>query len=227
MRVLGVDACKGGWIGIAPTAGGVSAYFAAHIAELVERADADGAVEVVAIDIPVGLADASRRRADLLARQAIGPLRSSVFITPVRVALEAPDHATATARNRALTGDGVSVQAFGLKPKVRQVDEWVRRRTHRVVEAHPEVSFAQLAGAPLTLRKTTWAGAELRRRLLAGAGIPLDGDLGAAGRHAAVDDVLDAAAMAWTARRVARGEALARPDPPEVFSDGLPCAIWT
>jgi predicted RNase H-like nuclease len=42
-----------------------------------------------------------------------------------------------------------------------------------------------------------------------------------------VDDVLDAAAAAWTALRVSQGAARCLPDPPETFSDGLPCAIWT
>jgi predicted RNase H-like nuclease len=42
-----------------------------------------------------------------------------------------------------------------------------------------------------------------------------------------VDDVLDAAAVAWTADRVARGTARHAPDPPERFSDGIDCAIWT
>jgi predicted RNase H-like nuclease len=42
-----------------------------------------------------------------------------------------------------------------------------------------------------------------------------------------VDDVLDAAAVAWTAVRVARGVARHLPDPPERFSDGIDCAIWT
>jgi predicted RNase H-like nuclease len=64
-----------------------------------------------------------------------------------------------------------------------------------------------------------------RRELLASAGIALSDDLGVAGR-AAVDDVLDAAAAAWSARRVVMDEAISLPDPPEVFSDGLPAAIW-
>lgn len=51
-------------------------------------------------------------------------------------------------------------------------------------------------------------------------------DLGAAGEQARVDDVLDAAVVAWTAQRVAAGEARPLPDPPETFSDGIPCAIW-
>ena len=100
----------------------------------------------------------------------------------------------------------------------------MRRVPCRVVEVHPELSFARLAGAPLPDRKRTPVGVERRRRLLAGAGIVLPGE---PGRGVAEDDLLDAAAAAWTASRVAPGEADPRPDPPEVFSDGWPCAIWT
>jgi predicted RNase H-like nuclease len=57
-------------------------------------------------------------------------------------------------------------------------------------------------------------------------GILLAGDLGLAGRAAKVDDVLDAAAAAWTARRIAEGTARSLPSPAEVFSDEWPAAIW-
>ena len=106
------------------------------------------------------------------------------------------------------------------------MDEWVRAAPATVVEAHPELSFAALAGAPLATRKSTWAGAAARRSLLARAGIDVPDDLGLAGAQAGVDDVLDAAVLAWTARRVAAGTARARPTPPDTYSDGLPCAIW-
>jgi len=226
-RVLGVDACRAGWVGIALGGGEVRGYVAAAIEDLVAAAEAEGGLAVVGVDMPIGLPDHGRRAADVLARKAIGTLRSSVFMTPVRTALDAPDHATASQRNRKLAGEGMSIQAFGLRPKLLQVDRWVRRASCRVVEVHPEVSFAHLAGAPLTVRKHTWAGMHRRRELLAWAGIRIDGDLGAAGRGAAVDDVLDAAVCAWTARRVAHGVARCLPDPPQVFSDGIPCAIWT
>ncbi|WP_160096588.1 DUF429 domain-containing protein [Kibdelosporangium aridum] len=222
---MGVDACKAGWVGITVAAGQVDSHVAATIEELV--ALADGPLAVIAIDMPIGLPDRDQREADILARQQIGSLRSSVFMTPVRAVLDATDHLTASERNRQLTGEGISIQAFGLLHKLRQVDRWIRQRPCHVVEAHPEVSFALLAGAPLTARKHTWAGAHLRRRLLTDAGIPLDSDLGDAGRKAAVDDVLDAAICAWTAQRVARGQARSLPDPPQVFTDGLPCAIWS
>jgi predicted RNase H-like nuclease len=137
------------------------------------------------------------------------------------------DHAAAIAINQQATGAGVSAQAFALRRKLLEVDAWVRHAGVTVVEVHPEVSFAGLAGRPLLESKRTWAGVVRRRRLLAEAGIVLDDDLGPAGSAAAVDDILDAAIAAWTARRVARNEAEPMPDPPQVFSDGIPSAIWT
>jgi len=228
-RVLGVDACRVGWVGVALGHGVTHTYVAANIADLADRALLDGSVDVVAVDMPIGLPDRGRRQADILARVAVGPRRSSVFMTPVRAALEASDHASAVVLNRERTdgiNGGISVQAFSLKPKLLQVQQWVRETSLRVVEVHPEVSFAQLAGKPLDLRKSSWAGAVRRRSLLAAAGVVLAGELGEVGAEVAVDDILDAAVAAWTARRVARGQALSMPDPPETFSDGLSCAIW-
>jgi predicted RNase H-like nuclease len=225
--VLGVDACKTGWIGIALSPGTLSAYAAAEIGDLVEDASSRGPLPVIAIDIPIGLPDMGRRQADLLIRKAVGPRWASVFMTRVRPALEAGDYASANALSLRLAGGGISRQAFALQVKILQVDRWVRQTRHRVVEVHPEASFAQLAGAPPEPRKSTWAGAARRRQLLAGAGIVIPEDLGPAGEKAAVDDVLDAAAAAWTALRVIRDQARPYPDPPELFSDGLAAAIWT
>jgi predicted RNase H-like nuclease len=226
-RVLGVDACKTGWIGIALSQGTLSAHAAAGIGDLVEDASSGGPLAVIAIDIPIGLPDTGRRQADLLVRKAVGPRWASVFVTPVRPALEASDYASAAALSLRLAGEGISRQAFGLQAKILQVDRWVRQTPHRVVEVHPEASFAQLAGAPLQSPKSTWAGIARRRQLLAGAGIVLPEDLGLAGEKAGVDDVLDAAAAAGTALRVVCDQARPHPDPPELFSDGLASAIWT
>jgi predicted RNase H-like nuclease len=225
-RVLGVDACKRGWIAVAVDDAVTGAWVAGNIDALMARARADGPVAVVAIDMPIGLPDRGYRQADLLARAAIGSLWPSVFMTPVRQALLAADHGTASAINRELTGHGISIQAFALKPKLLQVEQWAAQATVRIVETHPEVCFARLAGAPLTARKSSWAGAEHRRALLADAGISLTGDLGGAGASAGVDDVLDAGAAAWAARQVLRGQARPMPDPPEIHSDGWPAAIW-
>lgn len=229
-RVLGVDACRAGWVGIALSGRETRAYFAPGIRELAGRAAADGPLLVIAIDIPIGLADAGRRGADVLARKELQGRWPSLFITPVRAAVEAADYQAAAAENRRLAGEGLSRQAFALRAKILDVDQWLQAGSPapaRVVEVHPELSFAAMAGAPLRSRKNTWAGAVQRRTLLARAGIVLDGDLGLAGEQAGVDDVLDAAAAAWTARRVSHGAARCLPPSPEVFSDGIPAAIWT
>jgi predicted RNase H-like nuclease len=225
-RVLGVDACKAGWVGVVLDDDKPRALVAPTIRDLVAKAEVSGELSVIAIDIPIGLPDKGPRIADVMARAAIGSLSSSVFMTPVRAALTASSHPEAVAVNRRLTGQGVSIQAYGLRTKLFEIDAWVSQTHHHVVEVHPEVSFAHLAGAPLTVRKSTWAGAERRRALLEAAGIPLNGELGLAGFAVGVDDVLDAGAAAWSARRVAAGEATSLPSPPEIFTDGWPCAIW-
>jgi predicted RNase H-like nuclease len=80
-------------------------------------------------------------------------------------------------------------------------------------------------GGFLTESKRTWNGHQQRRELLARRGVELSAGLGAAGQ-AGADDVLDAAAAAWTALRVANGTAECLPAAPETFSDGIACAIW-
>lgn len=224
--MLGVDACKTGWVGIALSQEALGAYAAAEISDLVEHADSDGPLSVIAIDIPIGLPDTGRRQADLLVRNAVGPRWASVFITPVRPALETDDYPSAVALSLHLTDKGISRQAFGLRAKSRQVDRWIRPTRHRVMEIHPELSFAHLAGQPLANPKSTWARIAQRKQLLTGAGIALPEDLGPAGERADAGDVLDAAAAAWAAMRVIQGQARPYPDPPELFSDGLASAIW-
>lgn len=225
-RVLGVDACKPGWVGVALSATATQAYFGVHIDELVADVIADGSLDAIAIDIPIGLSDTGPRAADLLARNALGARRSCVFVTPVRPALLAENFTAAVAINQELANAGISRQAFNLKEKLLEVDRWLPNAPCRVVETHPELSFAALHGTPVMARKTTWAGMETRRDLLAKQGISLRGELGRAGKMAAVDDVLDAAVCAWSARRVANGAATSLPDPPEEFGDGIASAIW-
>jgi predicted RNase H-like nuclease len=93
---------------------------------------------------------------------------------------------------------------------------------------HPEVSFSLLAGAPIAASKRTRAGQSARRRSLEQAGIPVPSDLGPVSGVAGVgpDDVLDAAVVAWSARRVAAGAARSFPDQPVRLADGRTSAIW-
>lgn len=224
MPHVGVDACPAGWVavhwspGVAPRAVVVSRLD--ELGEVV--ADADG----VAIDIPIGLPEAGLRAADVEARRFLGRRRNSVFHTPVRAALEAPTHAEASAISQELTGRGVSMQAYRLGPKLLEAEAWRHGVPTPVWEAHPEVTFAVLLDHPARASKKTWAGMVERRDALAAVGIELD-DLGQAGARAGVDDVLDAAALAWSAHRLATGQGISFPDPPEAApATGEQMAIW-
>ncbi|WP_148236669.1 DUF429 domain-containing protein [Intrasporangium calvum] len=222
-RVMGVDACKKGWVGITNDARG---YFGSNIESLIRSALEDGALHVIAIDIPIGLPETGPRQADALARKLVGRRASSVFSTPIRAALAASTHAEATAISAKTTGKGLSQQAFGLGKKILEVDQWARTTSQRVIEVHPEVCFASMGGGHLRHPKSTWAGSEERRGLLASAGITVPGDIGIAGEMAGTDDVLDAAAAVWTALRFAKGVAISHPLAPERFGDGHDAAIW-
>ncbi|MFG1378098.1 DUF429 domain-containing protein [Xanthobacter autotrophicus] len=70
-------------------------------------------------------------------------------------------------------------------------------------------------------------GLDLRLRLLAASGMPtgLLNAQTARALGAGLDDLIDAAACALTAKRVAAGKALRFPDPPDADALGLPMAI--
>lgn len=226
--VLGVDACPAGWVGVVlDPALRASVFVAADITSLVGLVREQHDVPVVAVDIPIGLPDDGGRLADAEARWVLVGKASSVFATPVRSALEAATYAEAREANLAAT-DGrtsVSAQAYALGAKVLEVDAWVRSGpgTH-VIEVHPEVSFARMADGPVLARKKDPDGVRARREALAAHGIVAPPWFRGAGFGE--DDLLDACAVAWTAVRHALGVSESFPEVPEVFSDGIPAAIW-
>jgi predicted RNase H-like nuclease len=241
--VVGVDACRTGWIAVATGDGDPEAHYLPTIDALgplatgahsvaidIPTIDALGPLATgahsVAIDIPIGLPTSGTREADLLARRFLGARRSSVFLTPVREAIEAETYAVATATALARTGTGISQQAYALGKKILEVERWLASSPCLVFEVHPEVSFAVLLGAPAKASKKTWAGMVERWQALQAAGISLDRINGIAGVRASVDDMLDAAVAAWTAGRIARGAARSFPDSPQYDSSDRPVAIW-
>ena len=233
--VVGLDVCRGGWVAVVldgvddaggPRGGLASAYVLASITELEHVVDA----AVVGIDIPIGLVDDRLRAADLAARAALGPRRNSVFMTPVRAAVEASTHAAASAVNRQRTGLGISRQAYNLRDKILEVDRWLgtgAREARHVVEVHPEVSFTTMLGHPPRASKKSWQGMVERRAALDAAGIDVGAVDERVGAAVGIDDLLDAAAVAWTARRVRDCTATCLPDPPELDPRGQPIAIWS
>lgn len=224
-RVLGVDGCRAGWIGVVLGAGHPPVgVFGPSIVDLVNEA---GPVDLMGIDMPIHPPDAGTRPADLAARAHLGRKASSVFPTPARTVLAAATYEEACRVARAIDGRAISRQAWSLRNKILEVDGWLASALCPVHEVHPEVSFSLLAGAPIAASKRTSAGQSARRRSLELAGIPVPSDLGPSGvAGVGADDVLDAAVVAWSARRIAAGAARSFPDPPVRLADGRTPAIW-
>lgn len=224
MKVIGFDGYKAGWVGVRLGDEGVLGVETGPTVASV--LDAHGPFDVVGVDMPIGLPQGRLRAADGLARKMIGGRASSVFATPPRVCLDALDYESANAVSKADCGKGLSKQAYMLLEKIREIDALVRGGGHRIVEVHPEVSFRALNEAEVPFYKKTWNGQMLRRRLLAAAGVVLPDQLEGEAGKVPVDDVLDAAVVAWSARRVALGVARALPEVPEVDAEGVQMAIW-
>jgi predicted RNase H-like nuclease len=193
-QVAGVDGCRAGWV-VALGPPGRPPTSVRVVSRFLDALDGDPAV--VAVDIPLGLSEDGPRACDVEARRLLGPRRSCVFPAPPRAVLGASGFAEALTRSRAAVGRGLSLQAWHLVPKIAEVDTAVDTGAEAVVEAHPEVSFARLAGAPVDSPKRTAEGAAARRALLG----PLLGAVPSRLAGAAPDDVLDALVLLWTAGR--------------------------
>jgi len=223
MTIVGIDACKKGWVAVALGDTGPVAHFIPTIDRIV---DVVPDVSTIAIDIPIGLPEQGRRDADQLARDFVGQRRSSVFVVPVREALAAADFPEANRISTVLSGSGLSKQSHALREKILEVDAWLTQAPCPVFEVHPEVSFRRMVGVPIEYSKKSWAGMTLRRRALKEAGIDVDEIADHAGERAGVDDLLDAAVAAWSADRFERGVAESLPQRAQGYSVSAGQTIW-
>jgi len=195
-RVLGHDGCPTGLVAVWLEDGAVSEV---AVVDSVAAALSRSRVSRIGIDMPVGLVDGPRDT-DAAARRRLPGRAASVFSTAPRAVVdgwcsgEVRTHADAVRLSRAVSGQGLSQQAWRLVPKMAEVEALAARGV-RLVEVHPELAFATVAGTPLP-RKRSWPGVVQRRGLLAQLGVDLP-DQFERDTEAAPDDVLDAAVCAW------------------------------
>lgn len=245
--VIGLDGCPGGWVGARWDGG--SALVLERYVDLAAVFAGPRSWLQAAVDTPIGLPDVAgpRGRApERLVRPLLGMRQSSVFSVPSRAAVVAGGSADGDdamryqaacriARATSEPSRAISKQAFNIFPKILEADALLRSRPGLpLAECHPEVSFWAMNGRrPLDLPKKvkstpSAAGLALRIALLAAQGVPVASLTPVRARtlRVGLDDLVDACACAWTARRIAQGTAEAFPDPPEIDSYGLPVAIW-
>jgi predicted RNase H-like nuclease len=215
--VGGLDGCRGGWVlATVPAAGGVTRGGGLDVRVVPGLDEVVSALEsaclgAAAVDIPIGLAESGPRDCDREARRLLGPRRSSVFPAPVRAVLDATSYAHACALSREHCGKAVSKQLYNIVGKIREVDAVVSPRLQaQLFEASPELSFALMnGGEPMRHTKRTEEGrAERVAVLRVGLEVDVTPLVNRPPSGAARDDVLDALALAWTARRYLAGTCL-------------------
>jgi predicted RNase H-like nuclease len=204
VAVLGIDGWRGAWVGALLDGRDVTLLALPDVAAVLAVPD----VEVVAIDMPIGLSDDGVRACDLEARRRLSRAGASgsVFPAPVRPVLAARSYAQARRLAVAASRRSISSQSWNLVPAIRQVDDALGDPpTERVVEVHPELAFRAL-DPQVRDRKALPRGQAQRIRALLPVMDVLDG-LAEAPTGRPVVDMLDACAAAWSARRIADGAA--------------------
>ena len=206
MAVLGVDGWRGAWVGALLEGRTVTLRALPDVAAVLAVPD----VELIGIDMPIGLSEDGVRACDVLAAKRLHGLggAGSVFPTPVRAVLATDDYAEARRLSRAATDPprAPSAQAFQLVKAIRALDEALGDPPlEHVVEVHPELSFRAL-DPRVRDRKGTARGTVQRLGSLREV-MDVEPALGLAPSGVPVIDALDACAAAWSAQRIAAGTA--------------------
>jgi predicted RNase H-like nuclease len=204
VAVLGVDGWRGAWVGALLRGRSVDLLALPDVAAVL----AVPSVDLIGIDMPIGLSEDGVRACDVAARERLRGLGAvgSVFPSPVRAVLAARNYAHARQLSRAATGGdrAPSAQTYQLVAAIAQLDDALGDPPDdRVVEVHPELAFRALDPAVRDPKGT--ARGTVQRLHALRAVMDVEEALAGAPARVPVVDALDACAAAWSARRIAAG----------------------
>lgn len=167
MNIIGLDACKYGWCGVGLIEDELIWACFSGLDELLQK---QPNLNRLLIDIPIGLSSKNfRRTVDALARTYLNKRKSSIFSPPCRGALYAENYKEALAKNREIEGKGISIQAYNIGEKIKEVDEYINHKPKQIeiYEAHPELCFKSLnQNTDLAFSKHDKAGIEERKQII-------------------------------------------------------------
>lgn len=169
MKLAGIDGCRAGWCVAVQEKERVQLVLYPSIADFV-KAHPD--LTHYLIDMPIGLGEENcLREIDLLAKKHLpSRQRASIFMTPCREAVYAKDYQTAKAINKIILGKSISIQAWNICSKIKELDQFLIQHSEyrsRFYECHPEIAFYKLAGQVEQLpSKKTNLGIDKRKYIL-------------------------------------------------------------
>ena len=167
MIIAGVDGCKLGWIIVKYDEQNYSFGLYSTIEELYED---NQDLQRVLIDIPIGLASSSHKRTiEKQMRIALSSRSSTVFNPPCRRAVYLDDYEKAKVVNLEVEMRSISIQAFNISKKIREMDEFLIKNQPQTewIESHPELCFKSLnIGQVVLSNKKTEDGRAERLKIL-------------------------------------------------------------
>ncbi len=170
MICIGIDGCRGGWLFTLIDA--KQKLSLSLIKRLDDALDLLKKAQRVYIDMPIGLVKEKGeiRDIDVQIRKELGhPFSSSVFTVPCQQAVYASDYYQANQINKDVLGKGISIQAWNICPKIKELDIFLCQNSglkSKFIETHPELCFKHLKGSSLSYKKKTKEGKEERIKLL-------------------------------------------------------------
>ncbi len=218
-QIIGIDGCKRGWFSVwqNPDDTIQSSIFSTlnHLKDFFN----DEAHLIIGIDMPVVLSDFIPREADQLARKLLSKKASSVFTAPTPEMLEQPNYERASYVSKRLFGKSMSLQSWYLFPKIKDVQTIIHDAHINLYEIHPELSFRAMNHEEVILEsKKSKEGFEIRNNLLRRhfESFDFESIRNLYPRKDVMDnDILDAMAVLWSARRIKANEASFLPKIPE------------
>ena len=214
IEFVGVDGCKRAWFSVGFASDGE--YELKMFPKFDELAKYYSAAKLILVDIPIGLPEGKGgRKVDGEAKKKLGKLAPAVFPTPCRCTVHSAwqfpkDHARANEIELRCAGKGLSIFTFSICPKIAEVDTLMQYRgadaSPPIREVHPEICFWAFNGRkPMEFSKKGEQGIKERRDLLLtvepkSQEIFEVADSQFPKKNVAKDDILDALAVAVTAR---------------------------
>lgn len=168
MAIAGIDGCKQGWLMVKYKN---DQYRFAVYENFKALMNANTDLERIFIDIPIGLSSKGfTRTVESSLRKKLPGRQSTVFNPPCREALAFDDYNLAKTENLKIEGKGLSIQAFFISKKIKDVDDFLLQNNpgSLLFESHPELCFKYLNPEKKVLqtKKATAEGAKERLEIL-------------------------------------------------------------
>lgn len=222
---IGVDGCRGGWIGAVLQEGELTVKRYPTVAAIMEE---HSEFNEFLIDMIMGLqGDKTQVRPEAAARSLLKERSSTLFPAPARQAVYAENTAGAYEENVRILGKKFTPLTVGIIPKIRELDEFLQanpKYKNVLKESHPEICFSILKGGVLRTKKSESDGikerSEIIRRYLRGFDEEKATSLGKT-LKCKTDDILDAVCLAIAANLTGQGHYSILPEKPMMDDTGL------